>query len=861
MPRRLSSTPTLSHPLSLLIITLVLLVLGWLFLRAATTYTSTTSAQHLRLAGKETSFRPTDPVEFTLDISTNRVERFFRRLGISQAQAADPAVNTYSSSGTTITAKLTDKNSSTPAADVTIIPQSDTIYTLKVAAESQLLPGEKQLEVSVDRQGESTIYRQNFTWGVLAINTDQATYLPGSTAQLSMAVLNSSGHMVCSADLTLKATDPQGRVTTLSTQDGSIVVNLAECQTYAVTSKPDFQTSLSLPIAGQYQLLLTAVTPDGTYSLNDSITVTASLPYTISRQGATRIFPYATPYTNTITFTPSETFTGTVTESLPAVFTLNTSALPANATSSAYIGYQTITWDLSLAAGQSAVLSYTYEAPGVSPMFYLLGPLLVSPPGSSPYLESRPWQIAADAVVVSDAFTETSNTDIISHTPGTGTGWTEVYDSYTTSNAYVLASTDVLKAAASVNSVGQAYTAQPAASGTDQDITITLINKPTTTGTRPAGIFGRYTDNNNFYHVQLLQNESTTNSVSLIKFASGVSTVLDSSDETLAANDVIKLEIRDATKKVYINSVEILSSTDNAITSGTGWGFYFGNFNGAGGGVYHMRAEWEFDNFLAEEPSSNSAPTAPTSLLAENATNPTGVTDTTPELSAVYNDPNTSDTALYYEIEVNTASDFSGTSMWDTGKTSMSALNQGSRSTDVSYAGTTLAELTTYYWRIRFWDNSDAEGAWSAAGNFSMANFNDAPTAPTSLLTEGSTNPTGVTDTTPEFSAVYNDPDTSDTAPYFEIEVNTASDFTGTSKWNTGKTSITAINQSARSPDISYAGTALSSSTTYYWRIRFWDAADAMGTWSSAANFTTGSFPTTQDINIEGLNFQGINID
>src|SRR5690606_34656244 len=129
-----------------------------------------------------------------------------------------------------------------------------------------------------------------------------------------------------------------------------------------------------------------------------------------------------------------------------------------------------------------------------------------------------------------------------------------------------------------------------------------------------------------------LQNESPTDSVRLIKFVSGSATVLDSSDETLQIGDVVKLEIRDATKKVYINDIEILSSTDNSITSGTGWGLYFGNFNGAGGGTYHMRAEWEFDDFLAEEPSAaNSAPTAPTNLFTEGATNPSGVTDTTPE--------------------------------------------------------------------------------------------------------------------------------------------------------------------------------------------------------------------------------------
>jgi len=36
-------------------------------------------------------------------------------------------------------------------------------------------------------------------------------------------------------------------------------------------------------------------------------------------------------------------------------------------------------------------------------------------------------------------------------------------------------------------------------------------------------------------------------------------------------------------------------------------------------------------------------------------------------------------------------------------------------------------------------------------------------------------------------------------------------------------------------PDIAYAGAALSGSQTYYWRIKFWDAAGGEGDWSSGS--------------------------
>ena len=238
---------------------------------------------------------------------------------------------------------------------------------------------------------------------------------------------------------------------------------------------------------------------------------------------------------------------------------------------------------------------------------------------------------------------------------------------------------------------------------------------------------------------------------------------------------------------------------------------------------------------------SNVAPSPPTSLLCESATNPPGVSDLTPEFSAIYSDLNPGDTAIFYQIQVNTTSDFLGTMIWDSGKTSMSALAVGARSPDISYNGTALSlDGTTYHWRIKFWDNSNVEGPWSSTANFRM---NTPPTAPTSLLTEGATNPTRVTDLTPEFSAICNDPDP-DNCNMYEIHVNTDSSFTGTVMWNSGQQSMTSTANGARSPDISYNGTALThNGITYFLRVRFTDVNGTIGPWSSTANFRMNNAP------------------
>ena len=116
--------------------------------------------------------------------------------------------------------------------------------------------------------------------------------------------------------------------------------------------------------------------------------------------------------------------------------------------------------------------------------------------------------------------------------------------------------------------------------------------------------------------------------------------------------------------------------------------------------------------------------------------------------------------------------------------------------------------------------------------------INFAPIAPISLQTEGQTNPAAVTDATPEFSAIYKDPDAGDQATWYRLQVSTNPSFT-TTHWDSGTTTMATTTVGNRSPDISYAGSALASSTAYYWRIAFSDDDGATGIFStSTATFS-----------------------
>jgi len=139
-----------------------------------------------------------------------------------------------------------------------------------------------------------------------------------------------------------------------------------------------------------------------------------------------------------------------------------------------------------------------------------------------------------------------------------------------------------------------------------------------------------------------------------------------------------------------------------------------------------------------------------------------------------------------------------------------------------------IAALSPYVFVISFDDDDDGDKPKVIAGA-----TNYPPSAPTSLLCEGVSNPQAVTDLTPEFSAVYNDPDSGDTATDCRIQVASDSGFANI-VWDSGKIAISNTAEGSRCPNVSYAGPTLSlNGQKYYWRIKFWDNAGAEGDWST----------------------------
>jgi hypothetical protein len=221
----------------------------------------------------------------------------------------------------------------------------------------------------------------------------------------------------------------------------------------------------------------------------------------------------------------------------------------------------------------------------------------------------------------------------------------------------------------------------------------------------------------------------------------------------------------------------------------------------------------------------------PSALLTETLVNPVAVTDTTPEFSAICNDPDTGDIMNKYRIQVAVSTTF-GSPVWDSGSsgTSMSNCTQGTRSGEISFGGTPLLlDGTTYYWRIKFWDDEGLEGSWSTEhALFKMDAPNDG--RPSNCRIQEGSGDASIT-------LLWTDNSSAETQ--FRIEKNT----------NAGGF-VFFINKAADST--SHTDSSIAQGNTYQYRIRAEGSTNSEWCTSSTVSLQAGTFQ------FGGLNLKGI---
>jgi len=243
-------------------------------------------------------------------------------------------------------------------------------------------PGLYKLKVKIKKGTEEFIQEQDFTWGVLAINTNKSIYLPGQKAYLQMAALRDNGHTICDANLSLTVIAPMGGI------ERPPVYQSGKCEGNNVTDAPDYYAFYQVGETGEYQMRLTNL--DSGYEISDSFEVRQSVPFDIERIGPTRIYPPAS-YQVTLKIRANEGFSGQVIEKVPSGFEI-ISEQPTHIRTTG--NAKEIIWNVEWLAGQYYELRYTFDAPDISPYLFLLGPLEIGD-----FQEIRQWQIASDELL------------------------------------------------------------------------------------------------------------------------------------------------------------------------------------------------------------------------------------------------------------------------------------------------------------------------------------------------------------------------------------------------------------------------------------------------------------------------------
>ncbi len=154
---------------------------------------------------------------------------------------------------------------------------------------------------------------------------------------------------------------------------------------------------------------------------------------------------------------------------------------------------------------------------------------------------------------------------------------------------------------------------------------------------------------------------------------------------------------------------------------------------------------------------------------------------------------------------------------------------------------------------IKFYSNDSATSTARPYLEVVYTVAEDRPSEPSALEVDGSLSPASTINATPEFSAIYNDPDSGDVAEHYRIQVSTSSGDWSNPVWDSGQTALSATTTVGdRCPGIDYAGPTLEEDRIYYWRIKFFDDESNEGYWSEGlGQFSLTAKSYLQDIYYE----------
>lgn len=262
---------------------------------------------------------------------------------------------------------------------------------------STQMPEDNKTTIPAVRK-DSKIKEQNFTWGVLAINTNKSRYEKGDTVKVYFGVLDKLGKTICDANLILKVITPSQKEELLSMRNGTIK-SKKTCLSNNGTTSADYDASYQVKELGKYQMELIAETQEGSYAGKRSFEVGDQKAFSIDRYAPSRIYP-PTTYPVVFTIQAHRDFSGTIQQQVPADFEILPLITMNSSPQIQRVGESNVlSWGKSFKKGEQITIGYQFRAPYTSPQFYTLGALSMRN-NSSVFNETSGWEIASDAIAL-----------------------------------------------------------------------------------------------------------------------------------------------------------------------------------------------------------------------------------------------------------------------------------------------------------------------------------------------------------------------------------------------------------------------------------------------------------------------------
>jgi len=284
----------------------------------------------------------------------------------------------------TIVGEVYDPDGNTISLNVEYEKLRDGKFSISLAFDQNSKPGLYKLKTTLTVDGKTYVSEEEFAWGLVSLNTKKSIYRPGETADFIIVVLDSAGHPVCDANLSMKITEPDSRITMLSSGNG-MTAN-PECGLY------DAQYTTS--IEGTYTVDINAIAQGINTNFSTTFDVAEYFEFDIVRTADSKVDPINNPNSFGVRI-DIESFVGAdfieIKEFVPTEF----GVLFTDANIQIVNDTQVLTWNKQLIGNQTFV-EYSYSIPLEFPQLYALGPVEINYGNLQTFTEARPWFVAAD---------------------------------------------------------------------------------------------------------------------------------------------------------------------------------------------------------------------------------------------------------------------------------------------------------------------------------------------------------------------------------------------------------------------------------------------------------------------------------